>query len=105
MKYADQVLLLFSRYMVTEIDQDLSPLLEEIFHILGFRYDPDETRTKTEHTEEKKPPKNTRFVNRKSTYRMGRKGDSIRNGPGCVQLGYTKGNTRRFGTEKPLRQM
>ncbi len=24
------------RYLVTEIDQDLSPLLEEIFHILGF---------------------------------------------------------------------
>ncbi len=45
------------RCMVTEIDQDLSPLLEEIFYILGFRYDPDETRTKTEYTEEKKPPK------------------------------------------------
>ena len=45
------------RYIVTEIDQDLSPLLEEIFHILGFQYDPDETRTKTEHTEAKKSPK------------------------------------------------
>ncbi len=35
-------------YMITEIDQDLSPLLAELFHIPGFRYDPDETRTRTE---------------------------------------------------------
>ncbi len=85
------------RCMVTEIDQDLSPLLEEIFHILGFRYDPDETRTITEHTEEKSP----RFVNRKSTHRMGKKGDSRRSGPGCVQLGRTEENIRRSGPEKP----
>lgn len=38
--------------MVTEIDQDLSPLLAEIFHIIGFRSDPDETRTKTEYIKE-----------------------------------------------------
>ena len=38
--------------MVTKIDQDLSPLLAELFHIPGFRYDPDETRTKTEYIKE-----------------------------------------------------
>ncbi len=50
------------RYLITEVDQDLPPSMVQFFAVLGYVYDPDETRTVTEHVEEasasvsQKPP-------------------------------------------------
>ncbi len=44
------------RYILTNVDQDLTPRLEKIFLHLGFNYDPDATRTKQEYTDPKVPP-------------------------------------------------
>lgn len=50
------------RYLITEVDQDLPPKAGELFACLGFVYDPDITRTVTEHVDaadlskDKKPP-------------------------------------------------
>ncbi len=46
-----------TRYLITKIDQDLSPFLERLFKILGLRYNPNETRVVEEHVEEDEPTK------------------------------------------------
>ncbi len=46
-----------TRYLITKIDQDLSPFLERLFKILGLRYNPNETRVVEEHVEEVEPTK------------------------------------------------
>ncbi len=45
-----------TRYLITKMDQDLSPFIERLFKILGLQYSPDETRVVVEeHVEEDEP--------------------------------------------------
>ncbi len=44
------------RYLITEVDQDLPPSMVQFFAVLGYVYDPDATRTVTEHVEEASAP-------------------------------------------------
>ncbi len=44
------------RYLITEVDQDLPPSMVQFFAVLGYVYDPDATRTVTEHVEEVSAP-------------------------------------------------
>jgi transposase len=43
-----------TRYLITNVDEELTPFLERIFHCLGLKYDPKATKTMAEHVE--KPP-------------------------------------------------
>ncbi len=44
------------RHLITEMDQDLPPSVVQFFAVLGYVYDPDATRTVTEHVEKGSPP-------------------------------------------------
>ena len=46
-----------TRALVLNIDQNLTPLSERVFEILGFSYDPDAIRTKELLSDESKTPK------------------------------------------------
>ncbi len=44
------------RYLITEVDQDQPPCMVQFFAVLGYVYDPDATRTVSEHVEEASAP-------------------------------------------------
>ncbi len=46
-----------TRALTLNVDQNLTPMLERVFEILGFSYDPDATRTKQVPMEPKTPKK------------------------------------------------
>ncbi len=48
------------RYLITNMDQDLTPFLLQLFACLGLKYDPKATKTVTEYVEEPSSPATTK---------------------------------------------